>query len=66
MAWEHFNTLLNICPNLAIPDPILLEHFYMGLNRKNLKLLSTASGGSFLHVFADNGRSILTRILEDV
>jgi hypothetical protein len=66
MAWERFNTLLNIGPNLAILDPILLQHFYMGLNKKNSKLLSTASGGSFLHVSADKGRSILTRILEDV
>jgi hypothetical protein len=38
----------------------------MGLNRKTSKLLSTASGGSFLHVSADKGRSILTKILEDI
>jgi hypothetical protein len=42
MAWECFNTLLKIGPDLAIPNPILLQHFYMGLNRKTLKLLSTS------------------------
>jgi hypothetical protein len=66
MAWERFNTLLKIGPDLAIPNPILLQHFYMGLNRKTLKLLSTALGGSFLHVSTDKGRSILTKILEDI
>ena len=34
MAWERFNTLIKMDPNLAIQDPILLQHFYMGLNRK--------------------------------
>jgi hypothetical protein len=66
MVWECFNTLLKIGPNLAIPDPILLQHFFMGLNRKTSKHLNTTSGGSFLHVSTNAGRSILTKILEDV
>ena len=37
----------------------------MDLDRKTSKLLNTASGGSFLHVSANSGRSILTKILED-
>ena len=65
MAWERFNIPINIGPDLAIQDPILLQHFYMGLNRKTSKLLNMASGGSFLHVFANIGRSILTKILDD-
>ena len=65
MAWKHFNTLIKTGPNLAIQDPILLQHFYMGLNRKTSRHLNTASGGSFLHVSANTGRSILTKILED-
>ena len=36
MAWDHFNALINTGPNLAIQDPILLQHFYMGLDRKTL------------------------------
>jgi hypothetical protein len=65
MAWERFNTLLNTGPDLDIQDPILLQHFYMGLDRKTVKRLNTASGGSFLHVFANSRRSILTKILEN-
>ena len=66
MAWEHFNTLINTGPNLAIQDPILLQQFYMCLDRKTSKLLNTASGGSFLHVSANTGRSILTKVLENI
>jgi hypothetical protein len=66
MAWEHFNTLINTGPDLAIQDPILLQYFYMGLNRKTSKSLNTALGGSFLHVSANSGRSILTKILENI
>ena len=65
-AWEHFNTLINTGPDLAIQDPILLQHFYMGLDRKTSKLFNTTSGGSFLHVSANTGRSILTKILENI
>ena len=50
MAWECFNALINTSPDLAILDPILLQHFYMGLDRKTLKYLDTATGGSVLHV----------------
>ena len=65
MTWECFNALINTGPDLAIQDPILLQHFYMGLDRKTSKRLNTASGGLFLHVFANSGRSILTKILEN-
>jgi len=66
MAWERFNTLIKTGPNLAIQDPILLQHFYMGLDRKTSKLLNITSGGSFLHVSANTGRSILMKILENI
>ena len=65
MAWECFNALINTGPNLAIQDPILLQHFYMGLDRKTSKHLDAALGGSFLHVSANSGRSILEKILEN-
>jgi len=65
MAWGRFNALINTSPDLAIQDPILLQHFYMGLDRKTSKRLNTTLGGSFLHVSANLGRSILTKILEN-
>jgi hypothetical protein len=36
----------------------------MGLDRETSKYLDTASGGSFLRVSANSGRSILTKVLE--
>ena len=65
MAWECFNALINTSPDLAIQDPILLQHFYMSLDWKTLKRLDTALGGSFLHVSTNLGRFILTKILEN-
>ena len=65
MAWECFCALINTSHNLAIQDPILLQHFYMGLDRKTSRHLNMASGGSFLHVSANSGRRILTKILEN-
>ena len=47
MAWEHFNTLIKTGPNLAIQDPILLQYFYMGLDRKSSTFLKTASKARF-------------------
>ena len=66
MAWERFNTLINTGPDLTIQDPILLQHFYMGLDRKTSKLLNMALGGSFLYVSTNTGRSILVKILENI
>jgi hypothetical protein len=65
MEWGHFNALINTSPELAIQGPILLQHFYIGIYRETSKLLNMASGGSFLHVSANLGRSILTKILEN-
>ena len=65
-VWERFNTLINTGPDLAIQDPILLQHFYMGLDRKTLRHLNTSLGGLFLHVSANVRRSILTKILENI
>jgi hypothetical protein len=65
MAWDYFNALINASPDLAIQDHILLQHFYIGLDRKTSKRLDTTLGGSFLLVFTNSGRSILTKILEN-
>ena len=64
-SWERFKNLINTGPDFAIQDPILIQHFYMGLNKETLKFLDIASGGLFLHVNANLGRSILDKILEN-
>ena len=64
-SWARFNDLVTTSPNLAIQDPILLQYFYMGLSKEIAHFLDITSGGSFLHVSAILGRSILDKILEN-
>jgi len=45
--------------DLAIPDPMLLQHFYQGLSEKSTHFLDIASGGAFLHLSISEGRAIL-------
>ena len=62
MAWARFNDLIITSPDLAIQDPILLQHFYMGLSKDSMESLNAASRGAFLHLSASEARSILDRI----
>ena len=48
-SWDHFNELIITGPDLAIQDPILLQHFYMGLRKDSMESLNAASRGTFLH-----------------
>jgi hypothetical protein len=47
-----FNKLIITGLNFAIPDPILLQHFFMGLSKDSREHLNVASGGAFLHLSA--------------
>ena len=51
-------------PDLAIQDPVLLQHFYMGLSKDSRESLYFASKGAFLHLSASEARSMLDRISE--
>jgi hypothetical protein len=57
--------LLILALTLPFKTPFFFNTFYMGLDTKTSKHLSMALGGSFLHVSANSGRSILTKILEN-
>jgi hypothetical protein len=63
MSWAHINDLITTGPNLVIQDPILLQHFYMGLSKNSMKFLYMASRGAFLHLSASEARSMLDRII---
>jgi hypothetical protein len=62
-SWNHFTNLLASSLDLSLQDPILLQHFYKGLDRESKQLLATTFGGSFLHVSSKKSRSILDQIL---
>ena len=61
-SWDHFNELIITGPDLVIQDPVLLQHFYMGLSKDSRKFLDAASRGAFLHLSTSEARAILDRI----
>jgi len=65
-AWDRFDGFVNSRPNLALPEPMLLPHFFLGLNDKNHECLNLASEGAFMHITVDHTKTILTNILNDL
>jgi hypothetical protein len=61
---DHFNELIVTDLDLAILDPILLQHFYMGLSKDSRESLDLASRGAFLHLSTSEARAMLNRISE--
>jgi hypothetical protein len=45
---------------------MLLQHFFIGLNRKTRKYLNLTSGGAFMHITAERAKTILMNILNDI
>ena len=62
-SWDHFNELIFTRPDLAIQDPVLLQHFYMGLSKDSRESLDVASRGAFLHLSSSEARTILDKII---
>jgi hypothetical protein len=58
-----FNEPIITSPDLAIPNPILLD-FYTGLSKDSRESLDSASRGAFLHLFASEARTMLNKISE--
>jgi hypothetical protein len=67
-AWERFNTLVDSGPNLALAKPILLQHFFVGLNKKTIKHLNSSAGGSFIYIYiiAEHAKDILMKIVDNL
>ena len=61
-SWDRFNELIFTGPDLAIQDPVLLQHFYMGLSKDSRESLDAASRGAFLHLSTSEARAMHDRI----
>ena len=61
-SWERINSLIITRLGLIIQDPVLLQHFYMGLSKDSALTLDLASRGAFLQLSASEARSMLNRI----
>jgi hypothetical protein len=59
---DLFNELIITGLYLPIPDPILLQHFYIGLSKDSRESLDLASRGAFLHLSASEVRYVLNKI----
>ena len=46
-AREKFTQLTHIDLDLSIPDHVLLQHFWLGLNKESALQLDISTGGSF-------------------
>jgi len=57
---------VNSRPNIALLEPMLLQHFFLGLNDRNQEYLNLALGGAFMHITVDHAKTILTNILNDL
>ena len=55
-SWERINDLITTGPDLAILDPMLLQHFYMGLSEDYAQSLDQVSRGDFLHLSISEAR----------
>ena len=58
-SWDHFNELIITSPNLAISNPMLLQHFYMGLSKDSIESIDVASREAFLHLSTSEGLCLI-------
>ena len=65
MAWARFSLLVKSGPVLSIPDHVLLQHFYSGLDKESTNHLDASAGGSFSHKTPIEGMKILDHITEN-
>ena len=64
-AWARFSQLTHAGPDMSIPDHVLLQHFWLGLNNEIALRLDITAGGSFAYKTTSEGMTLLDRILEN-
>ncbi len=64
-AWSRFTNLVQSGPTMSLPEYVLLQHFYTGLDKESAFYLDIIAGGSFMHKTPSEGKVILDRILEN-
>jgi hypothetical protein len=62
-SWDCFELLCKSGPDLSLQGHILLQHFYIGLNKESRAYLNTSSHGSFIHLTSSEARTVLDNIL---
>jgi hypothetical protein len=62
-SWECFELICKYELDLSLEDHILLQHFYISLNKESRADLNTSSLGSFIHLTSSEARTVLDNIL---
>ena len=63
--WARFLLLVKFGPVLSLPNYVLVEHFYSGLDMDSASYLDKTAGGSFAHKTLAEGMEILEIITEN-
>ena len=50
---------------MSLPEHLLLQHFYAGLDKESALHLDLTSGGSFAHLTPSKGWEVLNKILDE-
>ena len=64
VAWARFTLLVKSGPDLSLPEHLLLQHFYAGLDKESAHHLGLTSRGSFAHLTPTESRKVLGKILD--
>src|SRR6185503_215149 len=64
VAWARFTLSVKSGPDLSLPEHLLLQHFYAGLDKESTHHLDLTSGGSFTHLTPTESRKVLDKILD--
>ena len=64
VVWARFTLLVKSGPDLSLPEHLLLQHFYAGLDKESAHHLDLTSRGSFAHLTPSEGREVLNKILD--
>ena len=61
VAWARFTLLVKSGPDLSLPEHLLLQHFYAGLDKESAHHLDLTSRGSFAHLTHPKAGKSLTK-----
>jgi hypothetical protein len=64
-AWACYTNLVSSSPDLAILEPMLMQHFIRGLDLDSAKILDIASGRAFAYKTVKEVREVLSKILDN-
>ena len=64
VAWARLTLLAELGPDLSLPEHLLLQYFYAGLDKESAHHLDLTYGGSFAHLTPTEGREVLNKIMD--